>query len=73
MSQRSYEIAGFAVVLDHIVLVSAVFQADHEEGWQFNIRLVSGDRVPVKRPNRAQAELDRKLLIQAIDQRGEPS
>jgi len=63
---KTYDIAGFTLVLDKIAMISAIFEAENEEGWQFNVRLVSGDRVIVKRPDRARATLDRELLIKAI-------
>lgn len=63
---KTYDIAGFTLVLDKIAMISAIFQADNDEGWQFNVRLISGDRVLVKRPDRARATLDRDLLVKAI-------
>lgn len=69
--KNTYDIAGFTVVLDKITLISAVFEANNGEGWQFNIRLGSGDFLPVKRPDRAKATLDREMLVKAInDQQG---
>ena len=64
--KKTYDIAGFTLVLDKITMISAVFEAKDDEGWQFNIRLVSGDFLPVKRPDRARATLDRELLAKAI-------
>lgn len=66
--KNTYEVAGFTIVLDKITMISAVFQARNDEGWQFNIRLVSGDFLPVKRPDRAKATLDRELLVKAINE-----
>jgi len=68
--KNTYDIAGFTIVLDKITMISAVFQAKNDEGWQFNIRLVSGDFLPVKRPDRAKATLDRELLVKAINEHG---
>jgi len=65
---KTYDIAGFTLVLDKIMMISAVFEANNNEGWQFNVRLVSGGRVPVKRPDRSQAMLDRELLVKAINE-----
>lgn len=70
MAQRTYDIAGFTLVLDKITMISNLFEADGNEGWQFNVRLVSGARVAVKRPDRASAVLDRELLIKAINAMG---
>lgn len=66
--KNTYDIAGFTIVLDKITMISAVFEANNSEGWQFNIRLVSGDFLPVKRPDRARATLDRDLLVKAISE-----
>ena len=65
--QRTYDIAGFTIVLDKVTLISAVFEADHSEGWQFNVRFVSGEKIAVKNPDRARNALDRDLLIQALN------
>ncbi|MEM1081340.1 MAG: hypothetical protein AAGH65_07140 [Pseudomonadota bacterium] len=67
--QATYDIAGFTVVLDKITLVSAIFEADQAEGWQFNVRFVSGEKIAVKHPDRARTVLDRDLLVQALNQR----
>ena len=66
--QRTYDLAGFTLVLDKVTLISAIFEADNKEGWQFNVRFVSGEKIAVKNPDRARAALDRELLIQAINQ-----
>lgn len=67
MTERTYDIGGFTLVLDKITLVSGVFQAENEEGWQFNVQLTSGVRIPVKSPDRSRAMLDRQLLIKALN------
>lgn len=64
---KTYDIVGFTLVLDKIVLVSGIFESKENEGWQFNVRLVSGARLPIKRPDRSQATLDREMLIKAIN------
>jgi hypothetical protein len=66
MTQRTYDVAGYTLVLDKIVMVSSVFEARNNEGWAFNIRLV-GARVAIKKPDRNQAVLERELLIKAIN------
>ncbi|MDT8409126.1 MAG: hypothetical protein RQ741_05965 [Wenzhouxiangellaceae bacterium] len=68
MQKRTYDIAGFTLVLDKIAMISTVFEAKDNEGWQFNVRMVSGNRVPIKRPDRSRATLDRDLLIKAINE-----
>lgn len=67
MTKRTYDVAGFTLVLDKIVMVSGVFEAKDNEGWAFNVRLVSGARVAIKKPDRNEAVLERELLIKAID------
>ncbi len=66
--QPTYDIAGFTLVLSKITLISAIFEAENNEGWQFNIRFVSGEKIAVKQPDRARISLDRDLLVQAINQ-----
>jgi hypothetical protein len=65
---KTHDIAGFTVVLDKITMISAVFEAKNDEGWQFNIRLVSGEHLPIKRADRARAVLDRDMLVKALEQ-----
>lgn len=66
--QQTYDLAGFTLVLNKITMISAIFEADNNEGWQFNVRFVSGEKIAVKNPDRARNALDRELLIQAINQ-----
>ena len=67
MTDRTYDIQGFTLCLDKIVLLSAVFEAENSEGWQFNIRLMSDVRVRVKRPDRPSALLERQMLVRALN------
>ncbi len=62
---KTYELKGYTLVLEKIVFISAVFTADHEEGKQFNVRLV-GDMLKFKFPNHADAVLARELLVKAL-------
>ncbi len=62
---KTYELKGYTLVLDKVVFVSAVFTADHEEGKQFNVRLV-GDLLKFKFPTLADAVLARELLVKSI-------
>jgi len=66
MSSVIYELQGFAVVLDKVALVSRVFVADKDEGYQFNITFSSDLRLPVKFPTRNEADLERQLLLSAL-------
>ncbi len=64
---RTYDIQGFTVCLDKVVMLSAVFEADNAEGWQFNIRLDGDVRLQVKQPTRASALLERQMLVRALN------
>ena len=68
MAKRTHDVAGFTLILDKIVMISGVFEAKNDEGWAFNVRLVSGARVAIKKPDRNSAVLERELLIQAINE-----
>jgi len=66
MSRAIYELQGFAIVLDNVALVSRVFTADSNEGFQFNITFSSELRLPVKFPTRSDADLERQLFLKAL-------
>lgn len=66
MSSAIYELQGFAIVLDKVALVSRVFAADNQEGFQFNITFSSELRLPVRFPTRNDADLERQLFIKAL-------
>lgn len=65
VNMKTYELKGYTLVLDKIVFVSAVFTANHEEGKQFNVRMI-GDLLKFKFPKHEDAVLARQLLIKAI-------
>ncbi|MEE4330895.1 MAG: hypothetical protein V2J10_08510 [Wenzhouxiangella sp.] len=67
MQARTYDIQGFTLCLDKVVLLSSVFEAENAEGWQFNIRLLGDVRVKVKRPDRPAALLERQMLVRALN------
>ncbi len=67
---KTYDIQGFTICLDKVVLLSSVFEAKKGEGWQFNIRLVGDVRLQVKLPGRAEATLERQMLVRALN--GQP-
>ncbi len=64
---RTYELQGFTLCLDKVVMLSAVFEAENGEGWQFNVRLLGDVRLQVKKPTRADALLERQLLVRALN------
>jgi len=66
MGRAIYELQGFAIVLEKVSLVSRVFTADKQEGYQFNITFDSELRLPVKFPTRNEADLERQLFLKAL-------
>jgi hypothetical protein len=66
MNRTIYELQGFAIVLDKVALVSRVFTADNQEGYQFNITLSGDLRLPVKFPTRSDADLERQLFLKSL-------
>jgi len=66
MGRAIYELQGFAITLDKVVLVSRVFTADNNEGYQFNISFSSELRLPAKFPTRTDADLERQLFLKAL-------
>ncbi len=66
MSKAIYELQGFAIVLDKVALVSRVFAADKNEGFQFNITFSNELRLPAKFPIRSDADLERQLFLKAL-------
>lgn len=66
MSRSLYELQGFAIVLDKVALVSRVFEADKQEGYQFNITFSNELRLPVRFPTRTDADLERQLFLKAL-------
>jgi hypothetical protein len=69
MRRDIYELQGFAIALDKVTLVSRVFAADNNEGFQFNISFSGDLRLPLKFPTRSDADLERQLFLKAL--RGE--
>lgn len=63
-----YELQGYAVVLKKIVFVTRVFEADEGEGFQFNVRFSGDLRLSPRFPTRHEADLQRSLLLQALEQ-----
>jgi len=66
MSRAIYELQGFVIALDQVALISRVFVADNEEGYQFNITFSTDLRLPVKFPTRNKADLERQLFLRAM-------
>ena len=66
MGTAVYELQGFAIALDKVALVSRVFAADNNEGYQFNITFSNELRLPAKFPTRTDADLERQLFLKAL-------
>ncbi len=62
-----HEIQGYAIVLDKVVFVTRVFEAEEGEGYQFNVRFSGDLRLAPKFPTRHEADLQRGLLLQALN------
>jgi hypothetical protein len=67
MDQKIYELQGYAIVLDKVVFVTRVFEAEEGEGFQFNVRFSGDLRLAPKFATRPEADLQRSLLIRALD------
>lgn len=69
MAGSVYEIQGYAIVLDKVTFLTRVFKAEDEEGFQFNIRFSGDLRLTPKFPTRPEADLQRSLLINALNEK----
>ena len=67
MTEKVYELQGYAIVLDKVTFLTRVFEAEDGEGYQFNIRFTGELRLSPKFPSRHEAELQRGLLIKALN------
>ena len=67
MTEKVYELQGYAVVLSKVVFVTRVFTAKDGEGFQFNIRFGGDLRLAPRYPTRPEADLQRSLLIKALN------
>lgn len=66
MSRTIYELQGFAIALDKVAFVSRVFDADSNEGFQFNVAFYPELKLPFKFATRDDAELNRQLFLKAL-------
>lgn len=67
MKSAVYDLQGYAVVLDKVVFVTRVFEADDGEGFQFNVRFSGDLRLAPRFPTRHEADLQRSLLVKALE------
>ena len=63
---KTYNLKNYTIVLNQIVFVSGVFMDDADSA-QFNVKLVS-DKLSFKYTNRADAVLQRELLVKALNE-----
>jgi hypothetical protein len=68
VSKMIYELQGYVMVLDKVVFLTRVFEAEDGEGYQFNIRFTGELMLAPKFPTRHEAELQRSLLIKALSE-----
>ena len=68
MAETIYELQGYAMVLNKVVFLTRVFEAEDGEGYQFNIRFTGDLRLAPKFPTRHEADLQRSLLIKALNE-----
>ena len=66
MARSVYELQGYTIVLDHVAFLTRVFEAEGDEGYQFNVRFAADIRLSPRYPTREEAELGRSLLVQAL-------
>ena len=66
MARTVYELQGYAVVMDKVAFITRVFEAGGNEGYQFNIRFTGETRLSPKFSTRHDADLERKLFIEAL-------
>ena len=67
MAQKTYDLQGYSIVLDKIVFLTRVFEAEDGEGFQFNIRFDADLRLAPRFPTRHEADLQRSLLLKALN------
>ena len=68
MAETTYELQGYAIVLNKVVFLTRVFEAEDGEGYQFNIRFAGDLRLAPKFPTRHEADLQRSLLIKVLNE-----
>jgi len=68
MTKPIYELQGYAIALNKVVFLTRVFEAEDGEGFQFNIHFAGDLRLAPKFPTRHEADLQRSLLIKALNE-----
>ena len=67
MNRKTYDLQGYAIVLDKVVFITRVFEAEEDQGFQFNVRFSGDLRLAPKFPTRHEADLQRSLLLKALN------
>lgn len=67
MASKTYDLQGYVIVLDKVAFITRVFEAEGGEGFQFNVRFSGDLRLAPKFPTRHEADLQRSLLVKALD------
>lgn len=70
MARTTYDLQGYTLVLNKVAFITRVFEAEADEGFQFNVRFAADVRLSPKFPTRQEAELHRKMLVSALDNAG---
>jgi hypothetical protein len=68
MAGKVFELQGYAIVLDKVVFLTRVFEAEDGEGYQFNIRFARDLRLAPRFATRHEADLQRSLLLMALSE-----
>jgi hypothetical protein len=66
MSNKIHEIKGYSIVASKVAFITRIFEANEDEGYQFNIAFLGDLRISVRFPTRHDAELERELLLKSI-------
>lgn len=66
MPKITYELQGYTINLRHILMLTPIFTAKDDEGYQFNVRLLDL-KLSFKFPTRQDATMQRELLVKAIN------
>jgi hypothetical protein len=67
MAEKMYEVQGYSIMLEKVIFLTRVFQAEGDEGYQFNIVFGGDLRLTPKFPTRHEADLQRSLLVKALN------
>jgi hypothetical protein len=66
MARSVCDLQGYTIVLDKIIFVTRVFEAEGDQGFQFNVRFTGDTRLTPKFPTRHDADLQRELLLKTL-------